>query len=285
MIVYVNGRYVAEEEASISVFDRGFLFSDGVYEVCTVLRGGLVDNNAHLMRLERSLKAMQMTSPIPLEEIEEVQKELIRRNALEEGIIYLQISRGAAFQRDFAMPQGIAPSLVMFCQKKGLLDNPVAERGVKVVSVEDPRWKRRDIKTVGLIGPVLAKEEARQKGGEDAWMVEGGFVTEGTSNNAYIVTADQTIITRQLGHEILPGVTRSAVLSLAAETDLVIEERPFSLEEAYEAVEAFTTSASSFVIPVVEIDGRTIGDGRPGPITKALRERYIKFALESAASK
>ena len=283
MFAYVNGDFVPEDKASISIFDRGLLFSDGVYEVCTVLRGGLVDNDAHLARMGRSLAAMDLNSPVALDELPAIQKELIRRNGLEEGVVYVQITRGVG-PRDFTIPDETTPSLVMFCQAKNLLQNPIADRGVKIVSVNDPRWKRRDIKTISLIGPVFAKQEARKKGGDDAWMVEDGLVTEGTSNNAYIVTADNHIVTRQLGQAILPGITRSAVLSLAAEQDLVIEERPFSMEEVYAAAEAFSTSASSFVIPVIEADGRKIGDGRPGPITKALRAHYIEFALKSAGS-
>lgn len=280
-IVYVNGCYVTRSEAVISVFDRGFLFSDGVYEVCSVIRGALVDNAAHLARLDRSLKALKLASPVTPDEMFRIQKELVIRNHLREGIIYIQITRGAA-DRDFEFPKGAKSNIVAFVQHKNVLDNPAAKKGVRIVSVDDIRWRRRDIKTTGLLARVLAKEEAKMGGGEDAWMVENGYVTEGSSNNAFIVSSNQRIITRNLGAEILPGITRRAVLDLADREGISIEERPFSLEEAYCATEAFITSASLFVMPVISIDGRKIGDGRVGEITKKLRNRYIQFAEETA---
>ena len=279
-IVYVNGAFVPEAKAKISVFDRGFLFADGVYEVCSILKGALVDNEAHLRRLGRSLDEMRLTAPVALEDIPGIQKELVARNNLDEGIVYLQVSRGAA-DRDFAFPANASPSLVMFTQQKRLLDDPAASKGITVATVDDIRWKRRDIKTVGLIGAVLAKEEAIAKGANDAWMVEDGFVTEGSSNNAFIVSESGAIITRHLGNEILHGITRRAVLSIVEELGLVFEERPFTVEEASKAREAFITSASAFVMPVVSINGAPIGNGAPGPITMDLRKRYIDIALES----
>ena len=280
-IVYVNGQFVPEAQAHVSVFDRGFLFADGVYEVSSVLDGGLVDNPAHLARLERSLGELGMASPIAPDEIVRAQKELIARNRLAEGVVYLQITRGPA-DRDFAYPADPKPTLVMFTQDKPLIDNPLATHGITVVTVPDLRWKRRDVKTVGLLAASMAKQAAVDAGAGDAWMVEDGFVTEGSSNNAYIVTEGGTVVTRHLGQEILHGITRAAVLRLSRERQIAVEERPFTVEEAKGAAEAFITSASAFVIPVTAIDGETVGDGKPGPITRRLREIYIESARANA---
>ena len=280
-IVYVNGQFVPEAEARVSVFDRGFLFGDGVYEVSSVLGGGLVDNAAHLARLERSLGELGMDAPVTPEEIVRAQKELVARNELDEGIVYLQITRGPA-DRDFAYPAEPKPTLVMFTQKKPLVDNPLAARGITVITAPELRWRRCDIKTVGLLAASMAKQAALDAGADDAWMVEDGFVTEGSSNNAWIVTGAGVVVTRNLGNEILHGITRTAVLRLAREHQVAVEERPFSVEEAKGAAEAFITSASSFVIPVIGIDGETIGDGRPGPVTNRLREVYIEAARAGA---
>jgi len=277
-IVYINGAYLPEEEAKISIFDRGFLFADGVYEVSSVIRGRLVDNRAHLQRLHRSLGELDMASPASDGEIESVQTELVARNALSEGIVYLQVTRGAA-DRDFNYPETARPTLVMFTQAKRLIDNPLAKSGISVVTTPDIRWSRRDIKTIGLLAPSMAKMIAKRAGADDAWMVERGYITEGSSNNAYILTEDGVIVTRQLGHEILHGITRRAVLQLAAEVELSIEERPFTVAEAQAAKEAFITSASTFVLPVKSIDGVPVGDGEPGPVALQLRERYIAAAL------
>lgn len=276
--VYVNGAYAAEEEAKISVFDRGFLFADGVYEVSSVIRGRLVDNRSHLRRLHRSLSELEMNAPASDSEIESIQYELIARNELDEGIVYLQVTRGAA-DRDFNYPEDARPTLVMFTQKKQIIDNPLAQTGITVVTTPDIRWARRDIKTVGLLAPSMAKMIAKRAGADDAWMVEQGFITEGSSNNAYIVTDGGVIVTRQLGHEILHGITRQAVLKLADETQLHIEERPFRVAEAHSAKEAFITSASAFVLPVRSIDSIPVGDGRPGPIAQQLRALYITAVL------
>ena len=276
--VYVNGAYAAEEEAKISVFDRGFLFADGVYEVSSVIRGRLVDNRSHLRRLHRSLSELEMNAPASDSEIEAIQYELIARNKLDEGIVYLQVTRGAA-DRDFNYPEDARPTLVMFTQKKQIIDNPLAQTGITVVTTPDIRWARRDIKTVGLLAPSMAKMIAKRAGADDAWMVEQGFITEGSSNNAYIVTDGGVIVTRQLGHEILHGITRQAVLKLADETQLHIEERPFTVAEAHSAKEAFITSASAFVLPVRSIDSIPVGDGRPGPIAQQLRALYITAVL------
>ncbi len=277
--VYVNGEFLPEENAKISVFDRGFLFADGVYEVSSVLHGKLIDNEGHMKRLRRSLSELNMDSPASDAEIESIQKELISRNDINEGLVYLQVTRGAA-DRDFAYPSGTKPSLVMFTQAKNALDNPQAKRGISIVTTEDIRWGRRDIKTVGLLASCMAKMIAKQAGADDAWLVENGKITEGSSNNAYIVTRDGTIVTRHLGTEILSGITRRAVLKLAEQQTIRIEERAFTPAEASEAVEAFITSATTFVMPVVSIDGKSVGDGKPGPITNQLRELYIRTALE-----
>ncbi|MEM9289172.1 MAG: D-amino-acid transaminase [Pseudomonadota bacterium] len=278
---YVSGAFVPEDQAQVSVLDRGFLFGDAVYEVSTVIGGKLVDNAAHLARLERSLSELRIAPPLPLSDIPALQKELIARNNLEEGVLYLQISRGAA-DRDFGFPADPKPVLVMFTQARPVLEVPAVKTGISVITLEDWRWKRRDIKSVNLLAPVLAKQAAKDAGVADAWMVEDGVVTEGSSNNAYIVTVDGTIVTRNLGNHILAGITRKAVLALAEEEGLTIEERGFTLDEAYAAAEAFVTSASTFVLPVVEIDGKAVSQGVPGPITRKLRQHYIAFAEATA---
>ena len=280
-IVYVNGEFVAEQDAVISVFDRGFLFADAVYEVSAVLEGKLIDNDAHLKRLRRSLSELNITLPTSDEEIVRVQRELIARNKLTEGLVYLQATRGAA-ERDFPFPKDVTPGLVMFSQAKNIRHAPQATEGIAVISIPDIRWKRRDIKTVGLLAQVLAKQSALDNGATDAWMVEDGFVTEGSSNNAFILDTDGKLITRHLGNEILPGITRASVLELVEKENIVFEERPFTLDEAFNAKEAFITSASTFVWPVIKIDGKNIGDGRPGSLAPKLREYYISNSLARA---
>ena len=279
-IVFVNGAYLAEEQAKISVFDRGFLFADGVYEVSSVLRGRLIDNEGHLARLHRSLNELDMPAPASDAEIESIQKALIEKNGVDQGLVYLQITRGAA-DRDFAYPQGVEPSLVMFTQEKNVIDSAQARNGIAVIAVEDIRWRRRDIKTVGLLAPCMAKMQAKNAGADDAWLVEDGYVTEGSSNNAFIIDAEDTLVTRQLSNEILAGITRKAVLKLAVEQQIEIDQRPFSIEEACNAKEAFITSATTFVMPVVSINGNPVADGRPGRLTQRLRELYIETALEA----
>lgn len=273
---YVNGDYVAEADAKISVLDRGFLFADAVYEVSTILDGKLIDNIAHLKRLARSLGELRMAPPASDAEITEAQKKLVELNEVDEGLLYLQVSRGVA-DRDFGFPAHPKSSLVMFTQSKSLLDSPLALTGMRVILVPDQRWSRRDIKTVQLLAPSLAKQAAVDAGVHDAWMIEDGFVTEGTSNNAYIVTGRE-IRTRQLGSEILSGITRSAVLRFAREAGYTVVEQAFTIDEAKTADEAFITSASSFVMPVVEIDGVALGDGKPGPVATELRSIYIETA-------
>lgn len=281
--VYLNGDYLPENEAKVSIFDRGFLMADGVYEVTSVLDGKLIDFAGHAKRLERSLNELDMTSPISMDDLLEVHRELVRVNDIEEGMIYLQITRGAPDDRDFVFPPKDTPAtIVLFTQNKpGLANSPAAQKGMKVISIPDERWGRRDIKTVQLLYPSMGKMMAKAAGVDDAWMVEDGAVTEGTSNNAYIVKGN-TIITRQLGNEILHGITRAAVLRFAREAQMKVEERSFTIEEAQSADEAFITSASTFVMPVVEIDGATLGDGTPGPVAARLREIYLEESRKAA---
>ena len=275
-IVYVNGEFLPEEDAKVSIFDRGFLFADGVYEVTSVLGGKLVDFDGHAKRLARSMTELQMNAPIERDELLEVHRELVARNEVDEGMIYLQVTRGAPADRDFAYPpEGTPGTVVLFPQKKSLTGPGAADTGWKVITVEDLRWGRRDIKTVQLLYPSMGKMAAKAAGVEHACILNNKKKTEGTSNNAYIVK-DGKIITRQLGTEILHGITRAAVLRFAAEAQMQVEERLFTPEEAKEADEAFITSASAFVMPVVEIDGSAIGAGRPGDVAGRLREIYIE---------
>ncbi len=281
--VYLNGDYLPETEAKVSIFDRGFLMADGVYEVTSVLGGKLIDFDGHAVRLQRSLDELDMRSPINKDDLLEVHRELVRVNEIDEGMVYLQITRGAPGDRDFAYPpEDTEPTIVLFTQNKpGLANSPAAQKGMKVISIADQRWGRRDIKTVQLLYPSMGKMMAKAAGCDDAWMVEDGAVTEGTSNNAYIVKGN-SIITRQLSHDILHGITRAAVLRFAQEAQMKVEERPFTIAEAQEADEAFITSASTFVMPVVEIDGAEIGNGTPGPVAARLREIYLDESRKAA---
>ncbi len=273
-IAYVNGSFVAEGEAKISIFDRGFLFADGVYEVTPVVNSKLVDYDAHVERLTRSLGELKMAWPCTVAELRTMHEELIARNTLVEGIIYMQVTRGVA-DRMFNFPKDIKSSLVAFPQVVKLIDNPNSRTGVKVITTPDLRWARRDIKTVMLLAPVLGKEEAYQQGAYEAWMVEDGYVTEGTSSNAYIVKGNK-IITRPITNSILNGCTRRALFRMAKEHQVEIEERLFTPEEAYAADEAFLTSASQFVMPITEIDGKRIGGGQPGPVVRKMRELFLE---------
>ncbi len=276
--VYVNGDYLPETEATVSIFDRGFLMADGVYEVTSVLDGKLIDFAGHLARLERSLSELDMKKPAAFDDLLDIHRELVRVNDITDGLVYLQVTRGSDGDRDFAFPDPATtePTLVLFTQSKpGLADNPAAKAGIKVIGIEDIRWGRRDIKTVQLLYPSMGKMMAKAAGADDAWMVEDGHVTEGTSNNAYIVKGGR-IITRQLSNDILHGITRAAVLRFAREAQMQVEERPFTIDEAKAADEAFVTSASAFVMPVVEIDGAVIGTGKPGPVATRLREIYLE---------
>jgi len=282
--VYVNGDYLPEDQAKVSIFDRGFLMADGVYEVTSVLDGKLIAFDGHAERLTRSMNELDMRAPATTEELLEIHRELVRLNEIKDGLIYLQVTRGSDGDRDFAFPdpETTAPSLVLFTQSKpGLADNPAARDGIRVISIEDIRWGRRDIKTVQLLYPSMGKMMAKKAGVEDAWMVEDGFVTEGTSNNAYIVK-DGKIVTRETSSDILHGITRKAVLELAREAQMQVEERNFTIEEAQQADEAFVTSASAFVTPVVEIDGAKIGGGAPGKLAPRLREIYLEEMRKTA---
>jgi D-alanine transaminase len=281
-IAYVNGSFVPLSQAKVSILDRGFLFADGIYEVAAVLDGKLVDNASHLARLKRSVGEIALELPESLEQIEEIQKELVARNKLESGLVYLEVTRGADTGRDFAFPKGVKPTLVMFTSVKDIVDAPSAKSGIAVITVPDIRWERRDIKSVALLAQVLAKQAAAAAGAGEAWMIEDGKVTEGGSSSAFILTQDDVLVTRQNGSEILPGCTRKAVVRLAEERQLRVEERPFTIAEALAAKEAFITSASSFVQPVVSIDGKPIGGGKPGPMAARLREIYIDFARATA---
>ena len=281
--VYVNGDYLPENEAKISIFDRAFLMGDGVYEVTSVLGGKLIDFEGHNRRLKRSLDELDMPHPAVLDDLLDIHRELVRVNEIEDGLVYLQITRGAPGDRDFAYPDpDTPPTVVLFTQSKpGLADNPVAKKGIKIITVEDMRWGRRDIKTTQLLYPSMGKMMAKKAGCDDAWMVQDGFVTEGTSNNAYIVK-DGKIITRALSNDILHGITRAAVLRFAEEAQMQVEERNFSVEEAKDADEAFVTSASAFVMPVVEIDGVALGEGTPGAVATRLRGIYIEESRKVA---
>jgi D-alanine transaminase len=280
----VNGTYLPEEDAKISIFDRGFLMADGVYEVTSVLGGKLVDFAGHCRRLARSLAELDMAAPVTDDALLAIHRELVAVNGVTDGMVYLQVTRGSPGDRDFAFPDpATTPStLVLFTQSKpGLAENPAATVGMRVISIPDIRWGRRDIKTVQLLYPSMGKMMAKKAGCDDAWMVEDGFVTEGTSNNTYIVRGNR-IITRHLSSDILQGITRTAVLRLAAEAQMEVEERPFTIDEAKAADEAFFTSASAFVMPVVEIDGAALGTGTPGPVTARLRGIYLDEMRKAA---
>lgn len=279
--VYVDGRWVPEGQASISVFDRGFLFADAVYEVTAVVGGRLIDYAGHAARLMRSLAALGIRAPVHEARLLDLHREIVERNALVEGLVYLQVTRGSA-DRDFVYAAGLAPTLVMFTQSKPVLANPKAESGLAVVTLPDERWGRRDIKTVQLLHASLMKVEARARGADDALLVEGGLVTEASSANVHIVTGAGTLVTRDLGRALLPGITRASVLEIARGAGIACEERAFSPDEARRAAECFITSATSFVLPVVRIDGAAVGGGKPGPVTRQLRDLYVADRLASA---
>lgn len=282
-IVFVNGEYVAEEQAKISVFDRGFIFGDGVYEVVPVIRSRLVDKAYFLERLERSLGELSIDWPCSKQEYANVMEKLITRNGLIEGMIYSQVTRGVA-DRNFEFPLDTPTTLVAFTAEMPLLDNPAADTGIAVVTTDDLRWKRRDIKSVNLLAQVLAKQDAASRGAQEGWMVEDGFITEGCSSTAYIVK-DNTVITRPLSNLILPGIRRRTLLELAESAGIKMEERLFSVAEAKEADEAFISSATTITLAVVSIDGQLIADGKPGPVTSELRELYKqRLILEAEMS-
>lgn len=274
---WLDGVFVKAEEARVSPFDRGFLFSDGVYEVTAVYGGRPIDMERHLDRLERSLRELEYGAAPDRGELEAMHRGIVERNALEEGYIYLQVTRGGYGVRDFAAPDPDAVRLTVFAfaEHKQLLDTPGHEHGVRVIAVPDLRWARRDIKSIGLLAPAMAKTQAKREGKDDAWLVDAeGFVTEGASANAWIVTAEGDVVTRALSSNILAGITRQAIFDLVTQTGGRIVERNFTLEEAKGAAEAFSTSATALVMPVVELDGATIGSGAPGPVTRKMQALY-----------
>jgi D-alanine transaminase len=281
--VYVNGSFVPFEEATIPLMDRGFLFADGIYEVSAVINGQLIDNEPHLARLDRSLKEIRIPNPYSTAEWIRLEEEIVARNGLAEGLVYMQVTRGAA-EREYVFPKDATPTVVMFTQPKNMIASPLAETGAAVITVPDLRWKRRDIKSIGLLAQVLAKQAAAEAGVAEAWMVEDGLITEGGSSTAFILTKDRKVVTRPLSTAVLPGITRLSVMRLAKENGLTIEERAFSVEEALSAAEAFLTSASSLVMPVVSIDGKPVADGKPGAMTRRLRRVYLDMAGVKAAA-
>jgi D-alanine transaminase len=277
-LAWLNGVYLSAEEVRISPFDRGFLFADGVYEVTAVVGGRLVDFERHMARLQRSLRELDYpVFPDPAE-LEAMHLRLVADNGISEGLVYLQVTRGAYGLRDFLPPAPDATRLTVFAyaESKSLIDTPGARDGIAVISAPDIRWGRCDIKTTQLLAASLAKHAARQQGAQDAWMVEpDGMVTEGASSNAWIVTPDGQIATRALSRDLLPGVTRHSLMDVAADAQVKITERTFSLEEANGAAEAFITGAGALIVPVVQIDGRPVGNGRPGPVTRKLQRLYL----------
>ncbi len=275
-IAYVNGQYVPHAQAMVGIEDRGFQFADGVYEVCEVRGGRLVDERRHMARLDRSLKELRMGHPMSPKALGLVMRETVRRNRVRDGIVYLQVTRGE-MRRDFPFPPaGTRPSVIVTSRSHDTAKlEKQAAAGIAVVTVPDVRWQRVDIKSVALLPNVLAKQQAREQGAKEAWLVDGeGRITEGASSNAWIVTRDGVLVTRPLQTGILPGITRSVVVDLIAREGLGFEERPFTVEEAYAAREAFVTSASQLVMPVIQINGRPVGNGAPGLIASQLRRDY-----------
>jgi D-alanine transaminase len=274
-IAYVNGRYVPHREAAVHVEDRGYQFADGIYEVVCVKDGVVIDEEPHLDRLERSLGELRIAVPMGRPAMRHVTRELLRRNRVRDGIVYTQVTRGVA-RRDHPFPASeTPPSIVMTSRRIKPQDPKLFQHGIAVISTPDIRWQRCDIKSVSLLPNILAKQQAREAGAYEAWFVDrDGQVTEGSSTNAWIVTKDGELVTRQLGTAILGGVTRRSLIRLAGEAQIKIVERPFTLEEARQAREAFLTSTTSFVIPIVKLDGKPVGAGQPGPVAARLREFY-----------
>lgn len=279
-IAYVNGRYLPFADAKVHVEDRGYQFGDGVYEVCEVRGGRLIDERRHLERLQRSLGELRIQTPMSTRALGVIMREVVARNRIGYGIVYLQITRGIA-RRDHAFPSPeVWPSVVVTARALNKVRNEaLAERGIAVVTVPDNRWGRVDIKTIGLLPNVLARQAAFERGARDAWFVDAhGMVTEASSANIWIVTSTGTLITRHADNAILCGITRTVLFDAIKAEGLTVEERPFTLEEAYGAREAFITSASQIVLPVVRVDDRIIGDGKPGPVAIALRRLYHHYA-------
>ena len=279
--VYINGNYCAEEDAKVSIFDRGLLFGDAIYEVAGVIDGRLLDFAPHMQRLDRSLKEMRMPAPLNHDEILATMRELVRLNSIKEGLVYMQITRGSDGDREFLPNDGIVPTIFMFTQNKASSERTEYVEGIKMVSAPDIRWARRDIKTVGLMGSVFAKWTAKEAGGGEVMMYQDGYVTEGGCTSFYIIK-NGLLITRPLSNVILPGCTRQALLALVAESDIELDERLFTVEEAQQADEAFITGASTYVCPVVNIDDLLLFDGKPGPVTRRLQEIYLEHAMHDA---
>ena len=275
---YVNGSYLPHKDALIHIEDRGYQFADGVYEVIACIHGSFADERGHLDRLERSLSEIGMDMPIRRESLSFIMHELVRRNRLKNANVYIQITRGVS-KRDFPFPsEDVKPSIILTARPFDFDDKAKLEKGIKVVCVPDIRWKRRDIKSIALLGQVLAKQQAVDKGAGEAWMIDDdGLITEGSSSNAWIITKDNKVITRKADGSILRGVTRTALEHILKEQNLSLEERAFSPEQAYEAIEAFTSSATALIAPVVEIDGHKIGDGKPGKLAIKLYEEYREY--------
>jgi D-alanine transaminase len=279
-VVYVNGRYRPYRNAMVHVEDRGFQFSDGVYEVCEVLGGRIVDERRHIERLQRSLAALRIALPMPLRALSAVLHEVVRRNRVRDGIVYLQVTRGVAKREHAFPPPGTAPTLVVSARR---IDRAQSERtaraGIAVITVPENRWARVDIKSVALLPNVLARQAAREQGAREAWFVErNGLVTEGAASNAWIVTAAGTAVTRPTGHDILGGISREVVKDVLADIQVRLEERAFTVDEALAGREAFITAATQLVMPVVRIDGKPIGEGKPGPVALALRQAFHRHA-------
>ena len=279
-IVFLNGEYLKADEAKVSIFDRGYMFGDGVYEVVPVVNYTVLDREPFLERFGSSLRELDLKWPMSKNEFLKMIDELVKKNDIKEGGVYMQVTRGVA-PRDFAFPKNIPTTCTAFAFKKEVINNPYAISGVKVVTVEDIRWKRRDVKSIALLGQCMAKEEAKNKGAYEGWMLEDGFITEGTSSSAYIVK-DNIIITRPLSNAILPGIRRKLLIEIANKHDIKIQERLFTVQEALNADEAFLSSATTFVLPIIEIDGKKIADGKPGPIFNKMRKMYIESALKIA---
>lgn len=282
---FVNGELIPFESARLPINDRGLTMGDGVYEVIAVVDGALVDVRAHHSRLSRSLNELDIPNPYKDDEWIAFHEELIAANDLHQGTVYLQVSRGS-FEREFAVPNPpLTPNVVMFTQVKDIVGSPAAASGIQVVTMPELRWSRRDIKSISLIGAVLGKQKAAQLGGKEVWFVEDGILTEGGSSNIFIVTRDDRLLTRELSHALLGGITRAAIIEIARDLDIPIEEVGFSVDTVLDAKEAFSTSASTFLTPVIQVDGKPVGDGTVGPLTKKLRSRYIEHAYQGGRLK
>ena len=284
-IVYLNGKYYKESEAKISIFDRGLLFADSVYEVTAVIDNKLIDFPAHIERLENSLNELEIKNIFSYDLLLKMHKDLVNKNKFsnKEGLIYMQVSRGT-IERDFLIKDiDVTPNIFAFTQEKKLTDVNYKTNGLEIITRNDLRWQRKDIKTTQLLFATLIKTEAHKLGADDAWLIDGdGFVNEGTSNNAYIIDKNNNIITRNLSNKLLPGITRKTIIEVAKKLKLSIEERPFTVKEALESNEAFISSASTLIAPVTKIDKNNIGQGQMGPITEILRETYIKISKNNS---